>query len=244
MNYLIGDLSEQIGVSKRTLQHYDKIGLLKPAYVNDAGYRIYNDDSITQLQQILFYKQLGFSLKKIIEILNSPKFDLLTSLKFQEKIAFEKIRQYEKMIHTIQQTEKAIKGEIDMSAKEKFEGGLFDQNHFEEEAKQLFGEEAIHDSKEKMALFTSEDLQKLWDEQFTLLAKLRNANPASPEVLKEMDHFFEFLNRHFGNYSKEAFEGLGMLYIQDERFTENIDQYGDGLAQFLQKAMQAYSTQQ
>ena len=242
MNYLIGDLSEIIGVSKRTLQHYDKIGLLKPATINDAGYRVYNEHSVDQLQQILFYKELGFSLKKIIEILHSPNFDLLTSLQFQEKIAYEKKRQYEKMIHTIQQTQKAIKGEIDMSAKEKLNGGLFDQNSYEEEAKLLFGEKAIHESKEKMALFTSDELQKLWDEQFNKLANLRKENPKSKEVLKEMDSFFIFLNRHFGNYSKEAFAGLGMLYIQDERFTKNINQYGEDLAEFLQKAMQAYSS--
>lgn len=242
MNYLIGDLSVIVGVSKRTLQHYDKIGLLKPATINDAGYRIYNEHSIDQLQQILFYKELGFSLKKIIEILNSPNFDLLTSLQFQEKIANEKMRQYEQMIRTIQQTQKAIEGEIQMSAKEKFNGSLFDQNPYEEEAKQLFGEKAIHESKEKMALFTSDELQKLWDEQFNKLTNLRMENPESTVVLKEMDSFYKFLNQHFGNYSKEAFAGLGMLYVQDERFTKNIDQYGDGLAQFLQMAMLAYSS--
>ncbi|MEG0380104.1 MAG: MerR family transcriptional regulator [Kurthia sp.] len=242
MNYLIGDLSDIVRVSKRTLQHYDKIGLLKPATINDAGYRIYNEHSIDQLQQILFYKELGFSLKKIIEILNSPNFDLLTSLQFQEKIANEKMRQYEQMIRTIQQTQKAIEGEIQMSAKEKFNGSLFDQNPYEEEAKQLFGEKAIHESKEKMALFTSDELQKLWDEQFNKLTNLRMENPESTVVLKEMDSFYKFLNQHFGNYSKEAFAGLGMLYVQDERFTKNIDQYGDGLAQFLQMAMLAYSS--
>lgn len=242
MNYLIGDLSDIVRVSKRTLQHYDKIGLLKPATINDAGYRIYNEHSVDQLQQILFYKELGFSLKKIIEILNSPNFDLLASLQFQEKIANEKMRQYDQMIRTIRQTQKAIEGEIQMSAKEKFNGSLFDQNPYEEEAKQLFGEKAIRDSKIKMAQFSSIELQNLWQQQFKKLSKLRNSKPNSPEVLKEMDSFFKFLNQHFGNYSKEAFAGLGMLYVQDERFTKNIDQYGDGLAQFLQIAMQAYSS--
>ncbi|GEK29982.1 transcriptional regulator [Kurthia zopfii] len=242
MNYLIGDLSDIVRVSKRTLQHYDKIGLLKPATINDAGYRIYNEHSVDQLQQILFYKELGFSLKKIIEILNSPNFDLLASLQFQEKIANEKMRQYDQMIRTIRQTQKAIEGEIQMSAKEKFNGSLFDQNPYEEEAKQLFGEKAIRDSKIKMAQFSSIELQNLWQQQFKKLSKLRNSKPNSPEVLKEMDSFFKFLNQHFGNYSKEAFAGLGMLYVQDERFTKNIDQYGNGLAQFLQIAMQAYSS--
>ena len=242
MNYLIGDLSDIVRVSKRTLQHYDKIGLLKPATINDAGYRIYNEHSVDQLQQILFYKELGFSLKKIIEILNSPNFDLLASLQFQEKIANEKMRQYDQMIRTIRQTQKAIEGEIQMSAKEKFNGSLFDQNPYEEEAKQLFGEKAIRDSKIKMAQFSSIELQNLWQQQFKKLSKLRNSKPNSPEVLKEMDSFFKFLNQHFGNYSKEAFAGLGMLYVHDERFTKNIDQYGNGLAQFLQIAMQAYSS--
>ena len=72
MEYSIKDLSEIAGITTRTLRYYDEIDILKPAKISDSGYRIYSDNEVDLLQQILFYKELGLDLKTIKDILSSP----------------------------------------------------------------------------------------------------------------------------------------------------------------------------
>ena len=78
--YSAKELSNLAGVSVRTLHYYDEIGLLKPAIRTEAKYRWYGEEELLKLQQILFYKELDFSLKEIIAILNDPDFDLIKAL--------------------------------------------------------------------------------------------------------------------------------------------------------------------
>ena len=81
----VKEVSQLTGVSVRTLHHYDDIGLLTPDDLTEAGYRLYSDENLTTLQQILFFRELGFSLKKIKELLTSPSFDGKKLLKCNEK---------------------------------------------------------------------------------------------------------------------------------------------------------------
>ena len=71
----VNEVSQKTGVSIRTLQYYDRIGLLHPAAYSDAGYRLYDDTSLEKLQQILLFRELGFPLKEIKEIVNRPDYD-------------------------------------------------------------------------------------------------------------------------------------------------------------------------
>ena len=80
MTYSIRELSELAGVSARTLRYYDEIGLLKPLYVSDAGYRFYGDSEVAVLQQILFYRGRGFDLKQIRRIIYEENFDIVKAL--------------------------------------------------------------------------------------------------------------------------------------------------------------------
>lgn len=80
MDYTIGQLAELAGVSTRTLRYYDRIGLLKPLYVDDSGYRWYGERELDLLQQILFYRERGFALAQISDLLYSENFDLVRAL--------------------------------------------------------------------------------------------------------------------------------------------------------------------
>lgn len=84
MNYKIKELSILAGVSVRTLQYYDEIGILKPKSVNEHGYRLYSDNELERLQQILFFKELDFSLIRIKEILDNPNYDKEHAMKLQK----------------------------------------------------------------------------------------------------------------------------------------------------------------
>ena len=120
-------------------------------------------------------------------------------------------------------------------------------NHYEEEARCRWGNQSIDNVNFKLSRLSKDeqhDLSLRWDRVFHNLASLRNLTPQSKEVQAAIKEWYEFLNNHFTQYSLEAFYGLGQLYIQDERFTKNIDQYGEGLASFMSEAMKVFADQQ
>jgi DNA-binding transcriptional MerR regulator len=102
--YSVKQLSELAGVSIRALHHYDKIGLLVPSYRSESNYRYYGREELFRLQQILFYKELGFPLKEITEIMNDPAFDLIKALEFHKKELHKKIERNHQLLTTIEKT--------------------------------------------------------------------------------------------------------------------------------------------
>ncbi|MHC5409150.1 MerR family transcriptional regulator [Listeria seeligeri] len=239
------ELAELTGISVRTLHHYDKIGLLTPQKDDENGYRHYSEQEVDKLQQILFFKELDFPLKKIKQILDDPSFDKSIALSLQYRLLTEKKKQIETMLKTLDQTIKNEKGEITMTNEEKFTGFDFSTNPYEEEAKKLWGDETVEQANTNISKMTNTEkltIKESFDAEFRSLAAIRTLHPASDEAQLRMDHFFHYLNDNHGNiYSLEAFRGLGEMYVADERFTKNIDQFGDGLALFLKEAMKVYA---
>ncbi|MBC2185268.1 MerR family transcriptional regulator [Listeria sp. FSL L7-0253] len=239
------ELAELTGVSVRTLHHYDTIGLLVPQKDDWNGYRIYSEKDVDKLQQILFFKELDFPLKKIKQILDDPNFDKEAALDLQRYLLLEKKGRIEAMLATLDQTIKNEKGEITMTNKEKFTGFDFSSNPYEEEAKKLWGDKVVEKANKKVANMTEKEQQSLkesFDAEFRQLASVRNFKPESNEAQQAVAHFFHYLNDTHGNiYSLEAFANLGEMYVADERFTKNIDQFGEGLSAFLKEAMHIYA---
>jgi phosphoribosylaminoimidazole-succinocarboxamide synthase len=112
--YTVNRLALLAGVSVRTLHYYDKLGLLKPRYRQENGYRYYDDDSIIRLQQIMFFRELGFSLDKIGEIISLPDFDVLEALKLQRDLLAKKSERLDELISTVDKTIKRLKGDDKM----------------------------------------------------------------------------------------------------------------------------------
>lgn len=238
----VKEIADVVGISVRTLHHYDEIGLLIPTNTTAAGYRIYSDDNLETLQQILFFRELGFSLKNIKEIINSPSFDREEALIKQHKMLLKKRSQLDKMIHTIKKTIQHEKGEIHMSNEERFDGFDFSHHPYEQDAREKWGDQAVDDANEKvkkMGTFDQENVHKIYQN----LAKVRTYAPDSKEAQEEIQKWYEFLN-NIHNYSLDAFKGLGQMYVQDERFTKNIDAFGEGLSQFMCEAMEFYADNQ
>lgn len=242
----IKEVAELAGISIRTLRHYDEIGLLKPAEVSPSGYRHYSEENLKTLQQILFFKELGFPLQKIKEIMESPSFDRLGALELQRHLLIEKKNRLGNMIALIEKTIQSEKEGMEMSSEEKFVGFRFDSNPYAREAREKWGDQAVDAAEAKMATLGGDEKLALADEMneiYRELAAIRHTDPRAQEAQTAIRKWFDFLNRHFGDYTPEAFKGLGQMYIEDSRFTKNIDQFGTGLAAFMAAAMAAFANQ-
>jgi DNA-binding transcriptional MerR regulator len=235
----VKEVADLTGVSVRTLHHYDEIGLLVPDNVTEAGYRVYSNENLTTLQQILFFREVGFPLKKIKELLESPSVNRLEAFELQRDMLVAKRSQLETMIETIDKTLKSEKGEMTMTNEEKFKGFDFSSNPYEQEARDRWGDEAVDKANKNVAQFGKETQEEMNRIYFNL-AELRHNDPATEEAQSAIGEWYKFLNK-IGDYSLEAFAGLGEMYVADERFTKNIDKFGEGLAAFMRDAMKVYA---
>jgi|SRR5690625_46456 len=235
----VKEVADLVGISVRTLHHYDHIGLLTPETTTDSGYRIYSDHNLETLQQILFFRELDFPLKKIKEVIYSPSFNREEALEMHRRMLLKKRSQLDKMIQTIDKTMQHTKGEIDMSDKEKFAGFDFSHNLCEQEARERWGDKTVDESDAKIKE-NKEAFQEEFNAIYRDLATIRHEEPDSDIAQKGIKVWYDFLNK-MGNYSMDAFEGLGQMYVADERFTQNIDQFGEGLAVFMCDAMAVYA---
>ncbi|MFD0590398.1 MerR family transcriptional regulator [Paenibacillus sp. GCM10027627] len=240
----VKEVADLVGISVRTLHHYDEIGLLIPDQTTDSGYRLYSDKNLELLQQILFFRELGFPLKQIKQIVTSPEFDRLEALYLHEQMLREKRIQLDKLLLTVEKTIRNAKGEVEMSSQEKFQGFDFSTNPYEKEARERWGDKLIDQSNAKLDEVKQNggmgELQDEMNQIYRKLASLIQVDPASDEAQEAIGEWFTFLNR-MGTYSPEAFKGLGQMYVDDERFTKNIDKFGDGLAAFMRDAMAVYA---
>jgi len=243
----IKEVADLAGISVRTLRYYDQIGLLKPDRVTESGYRIYSEENLETLQQILFFRELGFPLKKIKEIMQNPSFDRLEALELHRKYLLEKKRRIDQMLRTVDKTIKYMKGETTMTREEKFSGFVFSENPYEKEARERWGDAAVDEANRRIGELNEEQKQVLQEEMgeiYRNLAACRHLPPDSEEAQEAIGKWYELLNRHFGNYSPEMFKNLGQMYVEDSRFKKNIDRFGDGLAAFMRDAMAVFADRQ
>ncbi|ULL16245.1 MerR family transcriptional regulator [Paenibacillus sp. H1-7] len=239
----VKEVADLVGISVRTLHHYDEIGLLSPKEITESGYRLYSDDNLEVLQQILFFRELGFPLKQIKEIIHSPSFDRQEALELHRTMLLDKRRQLDQMINTIEKTIQHSKGEIQMSQKEKFAGFDFSHNPYEQEARERWGDKAVDDANAKLGKLSKSEQAAMGERMnqiYFKLAALRHSSPQSVEAQAAIKEWFDFLNE-MGSYSLDGFKGLGQMYIDDVRFTKNIDNFGEGLALFMRDAMAYYA---
>ena len=111
----IKQVSDLTGISVRMLHHYDKIGLLTPTSISKAGYRLYNDEALEFLQQILFFKELDIPLKNMRAILESPQYNKVQALREQKKLLLIKRDRLNELVALI---DKKLEGGYPMSFKE------------------------------------------------------------------------------------------------------------------------------
>jgi len=122
MAYTVKQLARMSGVTVRTLHFYDEMSLLKPAYTKANGYRIYEEPQLLMLQQILFYRELGFELRRINEILSQREFEKLAALKSHRQVLENNVTRTRALIETIDKTIRHLKGTKQMKIEDLFKG--------------------------------------------------------------------------------------------------------------------------
>lgn len=239
MKMQIKEFAEASGVSVRTLHYYDEIDLLKPAFVDEwTGYRYYDENSLLRMQEILFYRELDFSLKSISEILSSPDYDKKKAISEQKNLLILKKERLERLISAI---EKAEKGEIVMKV---FDNSEFDK--YKEEVKEKWGNtDAFKEYSEKTKNYSKDKQSSLTDEMNNLFGEfsacMKNSlNPDSENVQNLVKRLQNHITDNYYHCTTDILSGLGQMYVYDERFRENIDKNGDGTAEFVSTAITAY----
>ena len=252
MTYTIGKVAHMAHVSVRTLHYYDTIGLLNPSYETASGYRLYADGELELLQQVLFFRSLGFPLAQIKAIVQSPTFDRRKSLEAQRTALLERRRTVEALLAVVDHTIEALnKGET-MDKKEMFDA--FDERALEEhrtkyadEAEQRWGTtDAYTESQKRTSKYTKEDWKRIQQEAGQIdadMAALMDQKATDPEVQDVVRRKHEHLNHNFYMCSVEMLAGLSEMWVSDARFTATYDKIKPGLAQFWHDAVQVYRTE-
>ena len=239
MKMQIKEFADFTGVSVRTLHYYDEIGLLPPASVDEhTGYRFYNEASLLRMQEILFYRELDFSLKSIGEILSSPQYDRIKALHEQKAMLILKKERLDRLIAAI---DGAMEGENIMKT---FDNGEIEQ--YKAEALERWGKtEAYGQYAEKTKGYSQDKWQRANDGLDSIFAAfaacMKNGENAHSEaaqtLVKELQ---QHITASYYSCTKEILAGLGQMYVADERFTANIDRHGAGTAAFVSDAIAAY----
>ncbi len=242
--YTVKQLARYAGVSVRTLHHYDAIGLLQPARRRN-GYRQYGQAEVLRLQQILFFRELGFSLEEIKEILSRPDFNVLEALEQHRTLLQKRSERLHMLLETVDKTIDSLRGERDMSIKEYYEGFADEQvEAYRKEARERYGETAVEESEQRVLKMGKEKFAALQAEGqriFSAMADNMDKGPESEAVqglLKEWRNWLE----HFHHYSDEAVLGLAQAYSRDKRFADYYEKIKPGLAAFITEAVEVYSS--
>jgi DNA-binding transcriptional MerR regulator len=239
--YTIKKLAEFAGVSVRTLHYYDEIGLLKPEYRQANGYRYYGDAAITQLQQIMFFRELDFGLNEIKRIMSRPDFNLLEALEGHRVLLTKKAERLSELLKTVDLTIKKMKGETEMSIKEYYQGFSDEQiEEYRKEVRERWGEDALKDSEARALKMGKEKFAALQAEGgviFKTIADNMAKGFNSPFIQKQVALWRQWLE-NFSHYSDEAALGLGRAYSQDKRFAKFFKNIHQDLPEFLTKAVE------
>lgn len=246
--YQVGAVARIAGVSVRTLHHYESIGLLAPSARTSAGYRLYDDQDLLRLQQILIGRKLGLPLEGIRQLLDDPTADRRELLLQQRAQLLERVRVDQAVIRSIDAAlsllgESPSGASAIMDMKQIFDG--FDPAEYQDEAHARWGQtDAYKESTRRAGQYSEADWRRFkaeWDEIMNdAAAALRaNRNPDDLEVMAIAERHRLSIDRWFYPCSASMHAGLADMYEMDPRFAKNIDRYADSLTPFWSAAIRA-----
>jgi len=231
------------GITVRTLQYYDKIGLLKPSKHDENKYRDYTLEDLETLKQILFFRELDFPLVQIKEIMQNPGYKKMDALAHHKELLQMKRDRLNRIIELVDQS---MRGENHMNF-EAFQVNDFlaQKDAYAKEVKERWGNtDSYFEYQEKSKKYTKDGWSKITSAGNEILKGFASLSehhtPDSPEVQVQVAAWQNYISQNFYTCTKTILSGLGKMYVADERFKKNIDQFKVGTAEFLAKAIEYY----
>jgi DNA-binding transcriptional MerR regulator len=235
-----GELSELAGVTVRTLHHYDKIGLLSPSSRSESGYRLYSYADLERLQEVLVWRQLGFSLAEIKALLDEPGYNRGRGLARQRELVEAQIDQLGATAQALDAALEAHRNGTRLKETTMFDG--FDPSEYEDESRERWGHtEAYRESARRTATYGDEEWGQIraeWEEIVRAFAALLAAGePATGEAARAVaERHRQHITRWFYPCSLQIHRGLAEMYVSDDRFKQNYERQAAGLAAYVHDA--------
>ena len=235
MRLSIGEAAGLLGVSVSTLRYYDQIGLVKASQVGENGYRYYDRPAIALLQQALFYRELGLSLKEVGPLLQAPEETRAAALRAHRELLLLKREQLDGLLRLVDDTlggtamtkPNVTQADIDAA-----------KTAYAEEARARWGHtRAWKESQEKTPV---PEAMEQAEEIFAAFAALRGSDPAAPEVQALVKQWQDHITASHYTCTREILAGLGQMYVGDERFAAHLDSHGPGTARLMADAIAVY----
>lgn len=236
----VHEISKLTGVSIRTLHYYDEIGLLSPAQITDAGYRLYDDEALETLQLILLFRELKFSLKEIKAIINSSDFDRNKALEQQIELLTLKREHLDSLITFARGIKMLGVKNMDFSA---FDTKKLDE--YAKQAKETWGKTDAYKEYEQKTKGMTKDEKNMNGKAlmtfFVEFGQMLDLDPSDDKVQLHVKKLQDYISEHFYTCTKEILAGLGKMYNCGSDMTDNINKAGgDGTSEFASKAIEIY----
>ncbi len=247
MTYTINKLAKLSGVSVRTLHYYDEIGLLKPAYVGDNNYRYYKEAELLQLQQILFYREVGLPLNDIKRIISAPDFDRLKALESHRDILAKNLDQTKILIETVDKTIAHLKGNKIMKIEEVFHGFTAEKQKMYEAFLVESGvkKDVIDQTNHKVKDWTKDqwlEYKREGDQVHTdLIAAINKGLAADSREVQQIIQRHYQLTTRFWTPNRDTYIGLSEFYSSHPDFIKFYEELNPKLLSFMQEAMRVYA---
>jgi DNA-binding transcriptional MerR regulator len=241
----VGQVAEDFGVTVRTLHHYDEIGLVRPSGRTTAGYRLYDEQDLTRLQNVVVYRRLGFALDDVAGLLDGEPADVEGHLRRQRAALLTRLDELAELVTAI---DRALEAEMTGSPLTPAEQRELFGESFEDhavEAEQRWGDtDAWRESQRRTATYSKADWEAIRaegravDEAFA--AAFRSGVPATDQrAMDAAEAHRQHIDRRYYAVSYAMHRGLGDMYVADERFTATYDGVEPGLAGYVRDAIRA-----
>jgi len=243
MVYTVNQLAKLAGVSVRTLHYYNDIGLLNPEFRGPNGYRQYGEKTAVRLQQIMFFRELDFSLDEIRRILEQPDFDVLEALVAHKILLAKKEERIRTLLKTVDKTISKLKGETSMEIKDYYQGFSDEQiEKYRSEVRRRWGDKTLRESEERVTKMGKEGF-KVLQAEFSQIFEMVNNNMSKgieSEVIQEQVARWQRWLENFSHYPNEALVGLSGEYDQNPEFKKNFTAWNKEITGFFAQAVEYY----
>ena len=251
MSYTVKQLAKLASVTPKTLRFYDAIGLLKPAFYGDNGYRYYEKEQLLMLQQILFFRELNCPLSEIRRIILSDDFDKIESLITHQSMLQSTLEQTQTLLKTIDKTIAHLRGKLIMTDVEMYDG--FDPVKQQEHEQYLLDtgiltQQAINDSWKKIRHWKKSNWEAFQQEGEALNLELAqaikdNLKPEDEKVQNLVQRHHTWI-KHFWTPTKESYTGLAQMYLEHPDYRAFYHRYHPDLVDYLVEAMRIFANRE